>query len=563
MGELFLRVYNQVKDFYVALTPGKRFLLWAVSVVLIASMFLIGRFATDTAYTTLYTGLDIEDSSLIISKLRDKKIPFRAEKGGETISVPPDFVYETRLMLATEGLPGNTDVVGLEIFDKTSFGMSSYIQKINYLRAKEGELTRTINRLTGVERSRVHITLPEKKTFVEEQEPAKASVVLKIKHGHSLTREQVAGVQHLVASAVENLTTDNVSVIDQTGQMLSSSDVNSDVGISNKQLEYRRKIEKIYEQQIISMLERVTGPGKVVAKVNADIDFSKENVVTEDFDPDKIAVRSKVVMENMASGSRPSPTGIPGARANLPETQGGEGVPTVKQDTSKTTETINNEISKTITRVAKEQGEISRLSIAVLVDGKYETVTGEDGEVTGQEFSPLPKETIDKYAAMISNAVGAVDGRDKVTVECMQFQDVSLEEADRALVLMERWKIIRIMIQYAVLGLLIVLFFFFFVRPFIKWVTESISETPEELLPTTLEELESMHGEGMSLEGLEGTLPMLEEAVDPDKAEGELLRERVMALIEGDPLKATQALTEWIYTTANENKEKAAANATA
>lgn len=555
MNSFLLRWYNQIRDFYAGLSSGKRALLWVALVVLVTATLLIGHFATQNTYSVLYSGLDVEDSSMIIQKLREKKIPFKVE--GDSISVLPDFVYDTRLMLASEGLPGTSNVVGLEIFDQANFGVSSYVQRINYVRAKEGELTRTINRLVGVERSRVHVTIPEKKTFVEEEQPAKASVILKLKNGTNLSQAQIRGIQHLVASAVEGLDKENVAVVDQSGKVLSNISDNSEIGISNKNLEYKRRVEKIYEEQIVSLLERVMGPGKVVARVSADIDFSKETITVEDFDPDKIAVRSKVVSEKSAKGSRPSPTGVPGARANMPESQGGENIPTVRQDSVGTTETVNNEITKTIKNINKNVGNVQRLTIAVLVDGKYENVTNPDGEATGKKFVPLTEEMVKKYTEMVKNTVGVVDNRDHVTVECMQFQDIDLGEADKALSIMERWKLIRIVVQYAVIGLLIVLFFFFFVRPFIRWITETMSESPDELLPTTLVELENMHNADVpGLENLGGSLPMLEEAVDPDKAEGELLKERIMALIETDPLKATQAMQEWIYDSNVKDKDK-------
>jgi len=555
MDRIFSRWFNQIKDFYLSLSSGKKFFLWFIFIFIIAFSVFITRIAVDTNFSILYSNLDLEDSSVITGKLKDKKIPYRYDPKTGTISVPPEFIHDTRLFLASDGLPGTSSVVGFEVFDKSNFGMNSYVQRINYIRAKEGELTRTLSKLSGVERARVHITVPEKKTFVDDEKPAKASVVLKLGHGKNLSKNQVMGIQHLVSSAVENLDKDNVVIMDQSGKMLSSSDVSNDYGITNQQLEYKKKVESTYEQQIISMLERVVGVGSVEARVNADIDFTKQTMTVEDYDPDRTVVRSKVTSERLNQGSRPSPSGIPGARSNLPDEDGNIQTPEVKQSSQDINETVNNEITRTIKNIVKGQGEIKRITIAVIVDGIYEDIIDDSGKVTGKKFISLEQETLDRYKAMVGSAVGIVDGRDNITIESMAFKDINLID-DANMLAMEKWNLVKTLIQYLVIATLIFLFFIFFVRPFIKWITDNISDKPQDMLPTTIEELESFDGIDKALEGLDTSIPMLDEAIDPEKAESELLKEKIMSLIEGDPYKATQAITEWLKVIDEKQKEK-------
>jgi len=559
MDRIFSRWFNQIKDFYLSLSAGKKLFLWFIFVFIIAFSVFITRIAVDTSYSVLYSNLGLEDSAVITEKLKDKKIPYRYDPKTGTISIPPEFIHDTRLFLASDGLPGTSSVVGFEVFDKTTFSMNSYVQRINYIRAKEGELTRTLSRLSGVERARVHITIPEKKTFVDDEKPAKASVVFKLAHGKILNKNQVLGIQHLVSSAVENLEKDNVIVMDQSGKLLSSSDTSNEYGITNQQLEYKKRVESAYEQQIVSMLERVVGVGSVEARVSADIDFTKQTMMVEDYDPDRTALRSKVTSERLNQGSRPSPSGIPGARSNLPDVDANPVNQEVKQSSSDLNETVNNEITRTVKNIVKGQGEIKRISIAVIVDGTYEDIIDENGKVTGRKFLSLEQEIIDRYRAMVSSAVGAVEGRDTINIESMAFKDINLID-DANILAMEKWNLIKTLIQYFVLAILIFLFFIFFVRPFIKWITDNISEKPQDLLPTTIEELESFDGIDKALEGLDTSIPMFDEAIDPEKAESELLKEKIMSLIEGDPYKATQAITEWLKVIDEKEKEKEIAN---
>src|SRR5689334_18227856 len=205
--------------------------------------------------------------------LREKKIPFRDENDGKTIKIPPEAVYDLRLELATMGLP-QTGVVGYEVFDKQSFGQTSFVQRINQKRALEGELMRTINNLKGVKRSRVHLALPNKSTFIEDQKKATASVVLDIEPGVQITDKQITGISHMIASAVEGMEIGDVTIVDANGKMLSKNTSDPLAAQTATMLEFQQKQEAEAEKRINEILERVVGDGKVVAKVSLDLDFT-------------------------------------------------------------------------------------------------------------------------------------------------------------------------------------------------------------------------------------------------------------------------------------------------
>ena len=222
----------------------------------------------------LFTNLGGEDAAAIIDKLKETKVPYETTGGGSTVLVPSAQVHDLRLQLATQGLPHGGGV-GFEIFDRTSIGMSEFVQKLNYRRALQGELARTIAQLPEVERARVHLAIPERRLFAKEQEKARASVIMSLRNGQQLTQAQVQGVIHLVSSSVEGLQARDVTVVDGHGRMLSSTMTDETAGLTNTQLEYQRSIEKDVETRIQTMLERIVGANKAVVRVSSVVDFQK------------------------------------------------------------------------------------------------------------------------------------------------------------------------------------------------------------------------------------------------------------------------------------------------
>jgi len=347
--------------------------------------------------------------------------------------VPSDKVYELRLTLASEGIPQGGGV-GFEIFDRKNFGMTEFVQKLNYQRALQGELSRTIAQLTGVEQARVHLVIPEKSLFKDGEKPATASIVLKMKANRGLKDSEVQGVVHLVSSSIEGMDPEHVTVLDSRGKILSKGGGNSDQAsrMSASMQETQRTYEKNLEERIQTLLDRIVGGGKTVARVTAAFDFKQVERMEEKFDPESIAVRSEQRSEEKGATST-SGGGVPGVQTNL-----GKTAPTGAASSgggSKNDETINYEISKITAKIVEPVGSLSKISVAVLVDGKYEapaaatpaapaTPAAKPAAETKPKYIPRTPEELQKIETLIKSAVGFNPERgDQLSVQNIPFQE--------------------------------------------------------------------------------------------------------------------------------------------
>lgn len=441
-------------------------------------------------FQLLYSNLSEEDAGLIVQRLKEMKIPYKMSEGG--IMVPSDKVHELRLQLATQGLPQGGGV-GFEVFDKTNFAMTDFVQKLNYRRALQGELARTIRALSEVEQCRVHISVPEKSLFAREDERPKASVLIKLKPGRRLTEGQVQGIVHLVASSVEGLDTKDVAVVDSKGEMLTSSGSGTDiVGLSNSQIEFQRNYEKELESKITTLLEPVVGKGKARVKVVATIDFTRVEKTEERYDPDSQVIRSeqRVTEKSLSGGSG----GIPGVGSNLPNKSPSVSS-SLKGQSERKNETINYEISKIISHTVNNPGEIKRLTAVVLVDGTYTVQEG----TKERKYTPRSEEELKKIEEMVKRAIGFMQDRgDDVKVVNMPFETVQEEELPAPK--KEILPLVLTVAKYAVPIIGIILLFLLVIRPLMKTLTAPARMQPQPVtLPKTVAEIEK------SMEIPEGT----------------------------------------------------------
>ena len=543
MDEYVSKILVQIREFFKALSPGKKLAVVFCSVVIVVGIVVMFLWASNTSYVTLMTNLTPEDSTNIIRVLRDKHIPFKLDVTGRVISIPSESLYELRLELATMGLP-QTSVVGYELFDKQSLGTTSFVQKVNHKRAQEGELMRTINTMKGVRRSRVHLAIPQKSTFVEDQKKPTASVVLDLEPGTSLNEKQVFGIGNLVARAVEGMDVTDVVIMDSDGKMLSRNPTDPLSAATATQLEYQERVQSDLEKRIEAVLAHVVGDGHVVAKVTADLDFSQVNETQTSYDSDGAAVRSVEKHNDSMNGVRPG-YGVAGNTSNAP----GQGPPVnneVKTETSKNNEVTNYEVPQTVRRTVHSQGSIKRLSVAVVIDGKPGKTTDKDGKVVTTVESWTP-EKLKEFQDIAGGAVGLDAKRgDTIEIKNIEFTHEDFEEAQRFIADKEHKTYLENLVIYSVIGLAVLLFFLFVVRPFIKWMTENTLDSVDTFLPQTIEELERMQ-KNTNLPSIEDTVPVLPETLDPVKVEGEMIKEKIVTLIDANPHKAALILKDWLH----------------
>ncbi len=547
------KILYQLRTFFDGLETSRKVGLVAILAVAIFAGTGILSWAAKTRYKVLYTDLNREDSTTIARLLEEKNVSYALSEDGKTISIPEEKVEIWRLELAKKGVTFS-GTVGYEIFDKQSFGTTSFVQKVNKKRALEGEVMKTIRFMKGVKRVRVHLSIPDSNPFVKEKKSPTASVVLELDAGVVLTAEEVRGIGHLVSSSVEGMRPRDVVIIDSRGQKLSEN-LSDDLAIetSNK-LNLERKMEHKLESQIEEILQKVIGEGKVVAKVSVKMDYRSSHTTETSYDSENPAVLSEVSNSQKLLGTRPGPQGIPGARSNLPGEAPLPGVPETKSDVDKKIISKNYNIPTKVTKTIAPTAIIQHVSAAVMIDGKQIPVLDADGKpvldsnnfpVT--KYAPWTEEEINNFNDIVGSSIGLDTTRgDKIIIHNMEFVKEDLTIADEILRRKEKQEMIKNIVKYLAIGILMILFFLVVVRPFIHWITENTMESVEDFLPKTIEELEKIQGD-QKLPGLEDALPQIEEKLNPEKIEGNMLKEKIITLVEENPAKAAQVVHTFIH----------------
>lgn len=544
MQKLFGYLITQFREFYKTLTPVKRMSMMAAAITVTVAVVVAIVMASGANYVPLFRNVPNDQLPILVDQLRQKNIPFRIGEQGNVILVPKELLHATQMAVMTDVGSGRLGDVGLEIFEKENFGTTSYAQKVNYQRALQGELIRAINTLDAVKQSKVILALPPKKTFLEETAKPTASVVVDLHPGKTLLPDQVKGIVQLVASAVENMDADRVTVVDSRGKVLTRTG-SSESAASSELMEMKSRVEQDLEERIESILAKVVGPGKIIARVDASLNPRHTITTEEQVDPETTALKSQQTEEEVLDGARTNPTGIPGARSNLPGAED-TGQVGFKQNVRKELKTSNFEVPKTVRNIKEAAGALERVSVAVLVDGVLQTTTSADGK-TEEKWVARTNEDLAKYETIVKNAIGFNANRgDSVKIENIQFQKEDFGEAEKLLTSMEKRKLLYALFYWSLLGFALAMFFFIVLKPFMRWITDSFQDSVEDMLPKTIEELEELQSVDNTLPGMSGSLPVLEESLDPDKAESELLKERILNLIESDTEKAAGAFSLWM-----------------
>ncbi len=539
MNETLSKLVAAAKQWVDNLTPRSRTMIAVGVGALVVLGAVVGLVKSQDPYQVLYSDLQGEEARAVAKKLGEEKIPHILSGDSTTVSVTRSQVARARMELAKAGLPGQ-DVVGFEKFDSATLGMSSYVQRIQYVRAVQGELTRSIQQLASVKRARVHISIPPKKTFLEEEEPPKASVILELKRGQKPSKAEVNGIAHLVASAVEGLKVANVSIVDTQGSFLHRpEDGSSAAGMSSALLENQRNMEDEFQRRVEEILTPVVGLGKVRAQISAEIDPSRVNTTEESFDADKAAVRQTVKNEESTNGTKPNPIGIPGSRSNLP---GAEAVnPPVPMANTSSEKSISNStyaIPRKIQVTDKPSGSLKRLTVAVIVDGYYQTVNGVE------QFTPRSDEELRRLQDLVANSVGFdATRRDSITVSCLPFRNTDLAVDDIA-VPPVGWLQSQPLYMKAIFAALVALVPMFFMGWLAARRRRREAAAAMALSPKTVAQLEAEMSGKPTLEADEDVLG---KEVEPLEKKEELeLRKRILERLTGTPKKGLAVIEEWL-----------------
>jgi len=370
---------SRLTDTWGTLSPVRKGMLTASGLALVALILVVYSWSGRTSYVTLYTGLDGSDSGEIVEQLRSRGVPFELEAGGASIRVPAGQADELRVDFATQGLPMGGQV-GFELFEGSSFTATDFVQRLNFQRGLQGELARTIESFPDVEKARVHLVLPERSLFVDDQSPATASVVVGLRPGRTMATGEVNGIAHLVSGAVEGLSKDSITVLDERGNILYDGAqmlANDGLGLSSSQMSLQQEYERRLESDVQSMLDRALGPAKSAVSVSATMNFNRVERQSETYTtPNDGTPRSTssvteqyTTTDTEGAGQIPGAlTNVPGANANLPTVDDAATVAGSGTNYSRTESTSNFEVDKVITVETEAPGRVERLSVSLLLD---------------------------------------------------------------------------------------------------------------------------------------------------------------------------------------------------
>jgi flagellar M-ring protein FliF len=536
------------------LGPVKLAVLGVVLAGLIGAFGLLAARINQPTMGLLFSELSPQDSGQIVTKLEAQNVPFELRAGGSQVWVPTDRALRLRMTFAEQGVPrGGT--IGYEIFDRgEAIGATNFVQTLNHVRALEGELSRTIGSLGPVVAARVHLVIPRRDLFSRERQEPTASVILRLREAGRLPRAQVNSIQHLVASSVAGLKPARVSIIDDRGNLLARGQAEGDdnaTSSANNAEEMRRNYEQRLARTLEELIERSVGAGKVRAEVTAEMDFDRIVTNTESFDPDGQVVRSTQTVSESADAKEASATAGVSVTANLPDGDAGSQPGQNTNRTTRSEETVNYEITKTVRSHIREAGAVRRLSVAVLVDGV--TAVNADGTRT---YTARPAEELERLTALAKSAIGFNQQRgDTLELANLAFAGVDTPVTAEAapflnLTRSDYYQIAWIAVS-VILGLLVVLFF---LRPIASGFYEAATtpepgagDTPQLPAPTAQAALPPPgmpDGTGKIMS------PTVEQMIDLAQVEGRVKAssiKKIGEIVEKHPEEAVAIMRSWMY----------------
>ena len=513
----------------------------AVTAALIGFFAFVIMRVTTPQMTTLFSDLSLEDSSAVIKDLERQAIPFEIRNDGAVILVPKDKVTRLRMKLAEGGLPKGGGV-GYEIFDKSdALGTTSFVQNINHLRALEGELARTIRAIDRIQAARVHLVLPERPLFSRETPEPSASIVVRVRG--ALEPQQIRAIRHLVASAVNGLKPQRVSIIDEAGQLLADGAAGATDNAVGE--ERRAAFEKRMRNEIEAIVSSVVGAGRARVQLTADFDYNKITQTSDKFDPEGRVLRSSQTREE--SSATTDNNGQVTVNNELPGNQQNNGAPTTRDQSKKTEETNNYEISRITKTEVTEAGRVNRISVAVLVDGSYSK--NEKGEMVYQDRS---KEQLDRIATLVRSAIGFDQKRgDQVEVVNLRFADAPviapLAEPTGLLGMLQFTKDdVMYVIELGVMMLLGLVVLFMVVRPLVKRILATEVVAPPSELPALADGSQQAANNGQNVvSAINNTAQLIDVAQVQGQVHAQSVH-RVGELADRNPNETVAIVRQWL-----------------
>lgn len=544
------QITNQVSTFFRGLTLRQKAGLVVGAAVVAGTLWAFVTLLGKADYKTLYSGLSPSDAQSLARRLADKNVPYELASDGSSIRVPANQLDKARLNMAAEGMP-QTGRLGFELFDKPNWSGSDFAEKVNYQRALEGELERTIQTIGEIEAARVHLVLPHESLFTEQEREAKASVVIRLRGGR-LGDDAQEAITHLVASAVDNLKPENVTLINADGgtPILARSG-----GSANRSRQWA-DFETALSHKVIATLEPVVGPGKARANVTVEYDLTTSDSTQETYDPN-----ATVVLTSQISDEREGETdagGVPGTPSNVPGKQAATGTKPpatlAAQTQGMRTESKTFAVSKTVRHVVQPAGSLKRLAAAVLVDNAVETK-----EDNGQKVETRRKRTpeeMKQIQELVTAAIGLDATRgDKLAVENLSFQTLPLESpppptlTERVVPMVDKW--INV-VRYGALAALFLLVYALILRPIKRQIVTTLRELPKQIGTSKSGKVALREGgaEGVAggedAAGLDGSAPLQLEGSPSEVKQAVALKKNLLEKVKKEPATASRLIQNWM-----------------
>lgn len=536
------KLTDALNQFLTSPAKGRNFSILIVLILSIVGFGALLFWNSRPDFQVLFSNLSHEDAGEMVNKLKERKIQYELTNDGTTILIPREQVYDLRLSLAAEGLPKGGGI-GFEVFDRTNLGTTDFVQKLNYQRALQGELSRTIKQIKEIEQARVHIVTPKESLFVEEQKKPTASVLVKTRSGMSLTPPQVEGIVNLVSSAVEGLEPGNIAIVDTSGRVLFKRTDSTQIGqLTTTQLEYQKNIEEGLKKKVQGMLEEVLGPSKAIARISTDIDFQQVEITEEKYDPEGV-LRSEQKNAEKSSTTQVQPTpgdpreGTLELKGNEPkkgatpdnlkiQAKGSAPSPVNMTSAERQNEIRNYEISKINRHVRAPTGRVIKVSAAVVVDGMYK------GMGKNREYVPRSQDEMKNLENIVKKAIGYDEERkDQVEVINMPFYWSGMEEEMKEEKPPSWEKYLQMGYKPLISLILVLLFIVFVVRPMLN---------KRSLAPAKVKEDLSL------VQSVPQAVLQAEMAQERKAPPGLNFREQTLQIAQDDPSKTARIVKTWL-----------------